>query len=185
MARGRRPKRQGRNSVSLQETGLRLALLGLAFLIGPRLFGASPMMKVVSDGLSLPGWLLLAAGVLVLGIVFVKKKSMHAVPNTEPVKPEPMTVQGKRKLGENIFRHALAERTTAPRSAAPPAKSTEWSPAVFAAIEWRRFEAVCEALFGQAGFETRSQTHGADGGVDIWLYSRHAEGPAAIVQCKH
>ena len=58
-------------------------------------------------------------------------------------------------------------------------------PAVFAAIEWRRFEAVCEMLFGQAGFETRSQTHGADGGVDIWLYSRHAEGAAAIVQCKH
>jgi restriction system protein len=44
---------------------------------------------------------------------------------------------------------------------------------------------VCEALFGQAGFETRSQTHGADGGVDIWLHSRHAEGPVAVVQCKH
>lgn len=56
---------------------------------------------------------------------------------------------------------------------------------VFAAIEWRRFEAVCEALFGQAGFETRSQSHGADGGVDIWLYSRNAAGPVAVVQCKH
>lgn len=70
-----------------------------------------------------------------------------------------------------------------------PARSiipeTSWSPAVFASIEWRRFEAVCEALFGQAGFETRSQSHGADGGVDIWLYSRNAEGPVAVVQCKH
>ena len=27
-----------------------------------------------------------------------------------------------------------------------------WSAAVFADIEWRRFEAVCEALFAQAGF---------------------------------
>ncbi|WP_309682690.1 restriction endonuclease [Polaromonas sp.] len=70
-------------------------------------------------------------------------------------------------------------------SAMAPARPSTWSPAVFAAIEWRRFEAVCETLFGQAGFETRSQTHGADGGVDIWLYSRHAEGAAAIVQCKH
>ena len=62
-----------------------------------------------------------------------------------------------------------------------------WSREVFELIEWRRFEAVVEALFGQAGFETRSQTHGADGGVDIWLYSQnHAEGdaPASIVQCK-
>jgi len=62
-----------------------------------------------------------------------------------------------------------------------------WSRDVFELIEWRRFEAVVEALFAQAGFETRSQAHGADGGVDIWLYSiHHAEGdaPVSIVQCK-
>lgn len=217
MARGRRPRRQGRNSESLHETGFRLALLGLAFLIAPKLFDASPMMKVVSAGLSLPGWLLLAAGVLILGIVFVKKKSMQAIlvfrQSTEPLKPAPRTAQEKRELGENIFHNAHAKGRTATKTATPPdsrfrrepvmspdinfgrkaddssvtslSKSTEWSPAVFSAIEWRRFEAVCETLFGQAGFETRSQTHGADGGVDIWLYSRHAEGAAAIVQCKH
>jgi restriction system protein len=62
-----------------------------------------------------------------------------------------------------------------------------WSREVFELIEWRRFEAVVEALFGQAGFETRAQPHGGDGGVDIWLYSLdHAAGdaPASIVQCK-
>jgi restriction system protein len=64
-------------------------------------------------------------------------------------------------------------------------KEGRWSPAVFAAIEWRRFEAVCEALFAQAGFETRAQSHGADGGVDIWLHSKNAEGPVSVVQCKH
>ena len=56
---------------------------------------------------------------------------------------------------------------------------------MFAAIEWRRFEAVCEALFAQAGFETRAQSHGADGGVDIWLHSANAQGPVSVVQCKH
>jgi len=56
---------------------------------------------------------------------------------------------------------------------------------VFAAIEWRRFEAVCETLFAQAGFRTRSQSHGADGGVDIWLHSANAGSPVAVVQCKH
>ncbi|MDO4725487.1 MAG: restriction endonuclease [Comamonadaceae bacterium] len=61
-----------------------------------------------------------------------------------------------------------------------------WSPEVFAAIEWRRFEAVVQALFAQAGFEARSQSHGADGGVDIWLHSRHAGGAlVSVVQCKH
>ncbi len=57
---------------------------------------------------------------------------------------------------------------------------------LFAQIEWRRFEAVIETLFSQAGFETRSQSHGADGGVDIWLHPRSAPAtPASIVQCKH
>ena len=59
-----------------------------------------------------------------------------------------------------------------------------WSPTVFDDIEWRRFEALCEALFGQAGVRTESQSHGADGGVDIWLYSAHSPKPM-IVQCKH
>lgn len=59
-----------------------------------------------------------------------------------------------------------------------------WSPQVFDDIEWRRFEALCEALFGQAGVRTESQSHGADGGVDIWLYSAHSPKPM-IVQCKH
>jgi restriction system protein len=59
-----------------------------------------------------------------------------------------------------------------------------WSPKVFEDIEWRRFEALCEALFSQAGMRTESKSHGADGGVDIWLYSAHSAKPM-IVQCKH
>lgn len=64
-------------------------------------------------------------------------------------------------------------------------RSFEWNAQVFGDIEWRRFEAVCELLFSQAGFTTKTQSHGADGGVDIWLYSANSVGPAAIVQCKH
>lgn len=66
-----------------------------------------------------------------------------------------------------------------------PLYPAQWGPEVFAAIEWRRFELVCEALFRQAGFKTQSHPAGADGGVDIWLYSTHAPEPVAVVQCKH
>ncbi|MEJ7688045.1 MAG: restriction endonuclease [Variovorax sp.] len=55
---------------------------------------------------------------------------------------------------------------------------------MLAAIEWRRFEALCEAFYAQAGLATRSQSHGADDGVDIWIQSRHMDEPR-IVQCKH
>lgn len=45
---------------------------------------------------------------------------------------------------------------------------------------------MVKALFGQAGFETKSQSHCADQGVDIWLYSKSEPGaPVRVVQCKH
>lgn len=82
-------------------------------------------------------------------------------------------------------RHEPARLDTGHSGARQRSPASEWSERVFDDIEWRRFEALCEALFAQAGFEAKSQSHGADGGVDIWLYSRHAQGPAAVVQCKH
>lgn len=84
---------------------------------------------------------------------------------------------------------AAASAPTAPHSRHEPTATTpdRWSRDVFELIEWRRFEAVVEALFAQAGFVTRSQAHGSDGGVDIWLYStNHGDGdaPVGIVQCR-
>jgi restriction system protein len=82
---------------------------------------------------------------------------------------------------------AATDAANQPQIAGRDAPPDRWSREVFEMIEWRRFEAVVEALFAQAGFETRSQAHGADGGVDIWLYSiNHADGdaPVSIVQCK-
>jgi restriction system protein len=74
----------------------------------------------------------------------------------------------------------------APTDVGPEPVPTTWGTAVFDVIEWRRFEALVEALFAQAGFETKSQSHGADEGIDIWLFSRSQPGrPASLVQCKH
>ena len=82
---------------------------------------------------------------------------------------------------------AATDAANQPRLAAPRVAPDRWSREVFELIEWRRFEAVVEALFAQAGFATRSQAHGADGGVDIWLHSLnhdHGDAPVSIVQCK-
>ena len=71
-------------------------------------------------------------------------------------------------------------------AAVRPEPPEHWCAEVFELIEWRRFEHLIEALFAQAGFETRTQACGADGGVDIWLHSKHRGGKAvSIVQCKH
>lgn len=60
-----------------------------------------------------------------------------------------------------------------------------WSLDVFAAIDAQRFAAVCETWFSWAGFDTRSQSHRTDEGVDIWLHAAKMPGPVAIVRCKH
>lgn len=209
MVRPRHPRRQKPGADSLQETGIRVTLLGLAFLIGPSLLGGSIVGRVLGAALSLPGWFLLGAGAVTLGVVYLRKTTSNAMALANPSPAVAAWEQNdheKREFIANLRRPAPRKTTaavdpqfsTASRApdiqfgrdaeAATPSPSlepSEWSAAVFAAIEWRRFEAVCEALFAQAGFKTESQSHGADGGVDIWLYSANAVGPAAIAQCKH
>lgn len=86
-------------------------------------------------------------------------------------------------IGKTRAERAHADKSN---SEVTPARPDQWGPDVLGLIEWRRLEAVVEALFKQAGFETKAQSHGADGGVDIWLYSKHKPGEvASIVQCKH
>jgi len=90
----------------------------------------------------------------------------------------------KANAGDGAISGTSADWNSAP--VAPPACPTAWGAEVFAAIEWRRFEAVVEALFQQVGLQTKSQPHGADGGVDVWLYSRAQPDEAvSLVQCKH
>jgi hypothetical protein len=49
----------------------------------------------------------------------------------------------------------VVARTPVPSA---PVRPSVWGAEVFDAIEWRRFEALVEALLRQGGFETRSQS---------------------------
>ena len=193
---------------SLLELGLKLVAGGVALLVAPLMVGSSPIFAGFNTVLRFPGWVLLGVGVLVVALHFLALKRRATVPPTAWDMPQRAKVGAKQAptYDQAAVRRILktddartepilapappATATPTPTPAAPalaPAheRLTRWRPEVFAAIEWRRFEAVCEALFAQAGFETRAQSHGPDGGVDIWLHSRNAAGPVAVVQCKH
>ena len=121
---------------------------------------------------------------LLLPFVIPKSSAFAAVlPNFQPI----IWTGAWVALATGLALLVLHRLTKSKPPASPPPRNTPtaWSAEVFADIEWRRFEAVCESLFAQAGFQTQSQSHGADGGVDIWLHSQHADGPVAVVQCKH
>jgi len=192
MARSRSRKHARALDTGL-EKGIATCLFGVGALLLPWLVGKSPMFGPLATALQPLGWVALAVGIaLLVAHAFARKQlALKTPPLLAPhsprsahaaLAPAPAPPHGASDVRDPLTSTPHALRHPAPSQREP---STEWNAGVFTAIEWRRFEAVCEALFAQAGFETRSQSHGADGGVDIWLHSRHSDGPVAVVQCKH
>lgn len=181
MARARSTKRHSRRLNTLQEKGIAVCTLGAGMLLIPLFTGKSPVVVAITNGLRPVGWLALVAGTALLLLHRFIKSKQQTQPDLQS-QSLPKAPKLVRDAGDDIASNA---RDTASAATEVPVPATWWSSDVFAAIEWRRFEAVCERLFGQAGFETKSQSHGADGGVDIWLHCLNADGPVAVVQCKH
>ena len=196
MAKNERMTRQQRRArAKLQESGFSAIALGVAFLLAPA-FLTSPMAHAVAVGLRTPGWLAILAGAVLLGL--------HKLTAPTDGDSAPRSGRGIRQAGSRqepdlaglsggpmvedapaARDYAAAKTAAAIATDEPPVAPTKWTAEVFDAIEWRRFEAVCEWLFRQAGFETKTQSHGADGGIDIWLYSKnYPDGPVSVVQCK-
>lgn len=114
-----------------------------------------------------PGWVSVAVGSLILGLHF---------------RPGHAKRRGRR-------RHCVAIWERPGRGPATPAEPlpTAWSPRVFELMEWRRFEAVCEALLIPAGLQARHQPPDGTGRARaaIWLHAPGADQPEAVMQCKH
>ncbi|MGE0496857.1 MAG: restriction endonuclease [Ramlibacter sp.] len=162
-------------------------ILGAALMLLSMVLGASssPSLQSASQGARAPAPYLLAAGFILLAVALVLR-----LRNGPRKPPRPDTSQLSSHLGNTTLfgsqlDSAMGDLVAVPagRPLRPPAQM--WNTQVFRDIEWRRFELVCAALFAQAGFEARTESHGPDGGGDIWLYSGHMEGPAALVRCKH
>lgn len=179
-----------RKAQRLQVAAVQAIAGGLLLLVLPLVMRSSPI-GAAFKGVAPIGWALLLGGAVLL---WWQSRARQDATAQQPPKLNPSARSPGRarpSSGATASPVAAPEVTApSPGRAAPQdaavGRPMAWSTAVFDQIEWRRFEAVVEALFAQAGFETRSQTHGADGGVDIWLYSKHQPGaPVSIVQCKH
>ena len=180
-------RKQNRTRQRQEAAAVKLLALGGAFTLAPLFLRNTLIGK--SLGMLMPvGLLMLAIGGAFL---WLQRKKTAQVSEFPVITPAPQT-PAKKPVFHPEPRYASEPRSphasepSSPQSASSPARPTQWSTKVFDAIEWRRFEALVEALFQQAGFETRAQSHGADQGVDIWLHSRNQPGaPVSIVQCKH
>jgi restriction system protein len=168
-----------------EEAAFRLLAAGVIIVIVPLVLRASPLGKAASAILPL-GLIVLVVGAFLLFVGGQPKAGRARAPAHPEYVPTLLT---RLDLPEADLVAAQFERASEEAKATwrrRPTRPSSWGPGVFRVIEWRRFEAVVEVLFQQAGMETRSQSHGADGGVDIWLYSRQQPGIAVgLVQCKH
>jgi restriction system protein len=135
------------------------------------------------------GWsLLLLLGLGVMAVLIIKRHALQAKIESAVAVPASKAPKVQRRTNPAAAPHPVTLPPPSPIPNIEPAEHPQaWGLEVFSVIEWRRFEALVEALFAQAGFVTRSQSHGAEGGVDIWLHSRHQpdSSPVSIVQCKH
>lgn len=185
----RAERRRERARGKLASAGGSMTFIGLLLLVVPG-FMQDTIISTLGPALRPAGWTALVVGTVLLGLHYVMAR-MVATQQAEPVEQSRPTVKTTRPTPPSAVvtpnEPVLASEPSqpAPSGSEPlPKQAQQWSAAVLAAIEWRRFEALCEALYAQAGFTTRSQSHGADGGVDIWLHSKHSDVPR-IVQCKH
>lgn len=198
MGRQRSQARATKSPGKLFEAGVGAVLVGAGLLVAPALMGNSAVARAFATGARIPAVFALLLGACLIAVHFVlrarAKPQQPAPPRQEPdwtswAPPETLAALQRAVPQPGPISSFPDTGADTDAGALPPApqrrRELTWSQKVFDDIEWRRFEAVCEKLFGQAGFETRTQSHGADGGVDIWLHSKHAQGPAAVVQCKH
>lgn len=191
MPRHRRTPPPGPLPDPLLSWGL-LLLLGSAVLGALSfLLGGLPPLRALGAALRQLLWVTAWLGLALIALHVLQRLlgQRQQQPNRAQVDPPLAGSHGDSAAADAVW-HGGTDwgrqgQTDPPSSPDHPPTQARWNADVFAQIEWRRFEAVVDALFAQAGFQTRSQSHGADGGVDIWLHSRHAEGPVSVVQCKH
>jgi restriction system protein len=201
---GRRRKQAVSGPRRMQEAGAKLLVLGAAFLLIPVFLSSSPLGTAFRS-LGTLGWMFLGIGAILLGLgIALGRRSTQPPEQANPAavrtrsrparraspdaaRPEPASVP--RDSGNAEAYQPPTEATQVASPAVPPAapvRPQSWSKAVFDVIEWRRFDLVVEKLMQQGGFQTRAQSHGADGGVDIWVLSRQDPStPISLVQCKH
>lgn len=187
------PRNATRRRSQGQRAALKLIVLGVALAAAPWILGDYSIGRALAP-LSNVGLTVAAAGALLVWLASRGRRSAgratHRAGRAGVSSPDAVAAGTDRRLhrAEDRVADAIDSLSARPHttSANPPARPTEWSGAVFEVIEWRRFEALIEALFEQAGFQTKALSHGADGGVDVWLYAPgNAEQPVGIVQCKH
>ena len=98
-----------------------------------------------------------------------------------PSSSRPLATNGGEYRQEpSVFGAGAMER----EKSASSAKPTSWSLELIQAVEWKRFEDLCQKFYEAKGIRSAVTPLGPDGGIDIRLYQENSDRVTAIVQCK-
>ena len=170
----------------LVDKGWTAIFIGIVMLVVVPAFLRGPIAAALVPAIRTVGGAALLLGAVLLALHYATRQRANVPALGEGDKPvrTPDRASSGSSAAASMRREPVFESPSAAEPTRQPSQQDRWTPAVLAAVEWRRFESLCEAFYAQAGLATRSQSHGADGGVDIWLQSQHMDAPR-IVQCKH
>jgi len=175
-----------RNAKSLHEIGWTLLAAGGGSLFALAVLRSSLLTPLLA-ALRPWAWLMVSLGAFLLGLHALRSgRGNTNAPRVEPGFGRSLTHSGH-AVGDGLIDDDLHNRWRPSQSTAEvPPRPVVWTRAVFDLIEWRRFEALCEALLQHEGYITSSQSFGPDGGIDIRLYSDASKTQlSGIVQCKN
>lgn len=169
--------------------GVEDAILGFALLFGGAYglqHGGS--IQALLRGVFIWAGVFLAAGVaLILAIRAIRDNTAVAgEPEIRTPRRRGSTASGRRR-GTPAPRRI--EPSTRPRAEPPrpvmDRRPDDWSLATLRALEWKRFEEVCEGFWKAKGYPAEMTGPGADGGVDVLIRDRNdASRVFAVIQCK-
>lgn len=169
--------------------------IGLKWVL-PGIWASNPHLKVVAGVFSSMAWLFAGALLFVAALAFIRervaasKASKHESGGAavgEPISRPPRTRASPASMPAGADRREPVEidQTGSGDSNGPPPFSTsEWSLELLRAIEWKRFEDLCQRYYVIKGIRAAPTPLGPDGGVDLRLYQDDSGKPTAVVQCK-
>jgi len=177
------------------------ALLGTLFLLASSQLPEESLPATLATALRPVAWLALALGLIFVVIQrLTRQPSIHrssaaAADDAQPGVTRPSVLQA---LGVTLGAAEVEPRFVDTIAVYPAAgdedeeddddglsvRERHWSLGVLTRMDRGNFESLCQAFFTQAGFATNAQGYGSEGGVDIWVQSRHMPEPR-IVRCRH
>ncbi|SCK22614.1 restriction endonuclease [Vogesella sp. LIG4] len=161
-------------------------LAGVAFIVMkavlPAVLGGNPVFAIVVIMLSQLAWLVAGSLLLLALLSWLRSRqqdggSAGKLAPLKPVQAEP-----------SHYDTRVSDLMTSPATQSEPAPvdglAANWSLELIRALEWKRFEDVCQKFYELKGIRAETTPLGPDGGIDIRLFQDDSGRATSIVQCK-